>query len=80
MALNLAPCPPSLKPIQHYLKTATEHETRDPVIAYWCRLTALQTGLGLDKSSKVFSFTEMEFKEFEPRFKSAKIRIRFSGG
>lgn len=56
MALNLAPCPPSLKPIQHYLKTATEHETRDPVIAYWCRLTALQTGLGLDKSSKVFSF------------------------
>ena len=53
MALNLASCPPSLKPIQHYLKTASEHETRDPVIAYWCRLTALQTGMGLDKSSKV---------------------------
>ena len=53
MSLSLAPCPPSLKSIQHYLKLASEHETRDPVITYWARLTALQNGLSIDKSSKV---------------------------
>ncbi|XP_063378840.1 vacuolar protein sorting-associated protein VTA1 homolog [Cydia fagiglandana] len=42
---NIPECPPSLKSIQHYLKVATEHEARDPVIAYWCRLHALQVGL-----------------------------------
>jgi len=52
MALTLPPCPASIKPIQHYLKTATEHEKRDPVITYWCRLAALQNGMGMDKSSK----------------------------
>ncbi|KAG6456445.1 vacuolar protein sorting-associated protein VTA1 homolog [Manduca sexta] len=44
---NIPECPPSLKSIQHYLKTATEHDTRDPVVAYWCRLHALQVGLKL---------------------------------
>jgi len=52
MAPNLPPCPANLKPIQHFLKLANEHDSRDPVVSYWCRLTALQTGLGLDKSSK----------------------------
>jgi len=52
MALTLPPCPPSLKSIQHFLKLASEHDTRDPAISYWSRLTALQTGLTLDKSSK----------------------------
>jgi vacuolar protein sorting-associated protein VTA1 len=52
MSLTLPPCPNSIKSIQHFLKTATEHETRDPVITYWCRLAALQTGMALDKSSK----------------------------
>jgi len=52
MALALPNCPPSLKTIQHFLKLASEHDTRDPVISYWSRLTALQTGLTLDKSSK----------------------------
>jgi len=52
MPLSLAPVPPSLKSIQHYLKTATEHEARDPVVVYWCRIAALQSGLALDKSSK----------------------------
>jgi vacuolar protein sorting-associated protein VTA1 len=51
--LSLPPCPQSLKPIQHLLKTGAEHETRDVVVAYWCRLAALQTGMTLDKSSKV---------------------------
>jgi len=52
MSLSLAPCPPTLKSIQHFLKIASEHETRDPVITYWARLTALQNGLSIDKSSK----------------------------
>ncbi len=43
--------PPSLRPIAHYLKTASEYETRDPVITYWCRLAALQAALKLDKKS-----------------------------
>ncbi|KAK6641469.1 hypothetical protein RUM44_013181 [Polyplax serrata] len=50
-ALDLPPCPASLKQIQHYLKTASEHDARDIVIAYWCRLYALQLGLKIDKSS-----------------------------
>ena len=53
MSLSLPNCPTSIKPIQHYLKIATEHEKRDPVITYWCRLAALQNGMSLDKSSKV---------------------------
>jgi len=52
MSLSLPNCPTSIKPIQHYLKIATEHEKRDPVITYWCRLAALQNGMSLDKSSK----------------------------
>ena len=51
MSLSLPPCPPSLRAIQHYLKLAAEHETRDPVVAYWARITALQAGLQIDKSS-----------------------------
>ncbi|CAH0407632.1 unnamed protein product [Chilo suppressalis] len=45
MSSNIPDCPPSLKSIQHYLKTASEHDARDPVVAYWCRLHALQIGL-----------------------------------
>jgi len=51
MALALPPCPPSLRPVQHFLKLAGEHDARDAVVAYWARLTALQRGLELDKSS-----------------------------
>jgi vacuolar protein sorting-associated protein VTA1 len=51
MAVSLPPCPASLRPVQHYLKLATEHDARDPVVAYWARLTALQAGLQIDKSS-----------------------------
>ena len=65
MTLNLPPCPASLRPIQHFLKIATEHDSRwaeqikklliyffrDVVVAYWARLTALQKGLEIDKSS-----------------------------
>ncbi|KMY96904.1 vacuolar protein sorting-associated protein VTA1 homolog [Drosophila simulans] len=43
--MEFPPCPPSLKSIQHFLKLAQEHDTRDVVIAYWARLYALQVGL-----------------------------------
>lgn len=51
MSLQFPPCPPSLKAIQHYLKTACEHDGRDPVISYWCRLYALQSALKIDRKS-----------------------------
>ena len=35
--MSLPPLPPQLKAIQHYLKTATEHDKRDPVVAYYCK-------------------------------------------
>nr|XP_019963691.1 PREDICTED: vacuolar protein sorting-associated protein VTA1 homolog [Paralichthys olivaceus] len=43
--------PAQLKPIQHYLRTAQEHEDRDPVVAYYCRLYAMQTGMKLDSKT-----------------------------
>lgn len=43
--------PPQLKAIQHYLRTAQEHEKRDPVVAYYCRLYAMQTGMKLDSKT-----------------------------
>lgn len=36
---NLPPLPPSLKAIQHYLKTASEHDKRDPIVAYYCEFS-----------------------------------------
>jgi len=29
-------CPESLKKIQHHLKIALEHDSKDPVVSYWC--------------------------------------------
>ncbi|XP_038582615.1 vacuolar protein sorting-associated protein VTA1 homolog isoform X1 [Micropterus salmoides] len=43
--------PAQLKGIQHYLRTAQEHEKRDPVVAYYCRLYAMQTGMKLDSKT-----------------------------
>ncbi|KOB78527.1 Uncharacterized protein OBRU01_02198 [Operophtera brumata] len=52
MSANIPECPPSLRSIQHYLKTAAEHDNRDPVVAYWCRLQALQVGIkGVSKKT-----------------------------
>lgn len=45
-------CPESLKKIQHHLKIALEHDSKDSIISYWCRLYALQAALTLDKTSK----------------------------
>ncbi|CAJ1077757.1 vacuolar protein sorting-associated protein VTA1 homolog isoform X2 [Xyrichtys novacula] len=43
--------PPQLKSIQHHMRTAQEHEKRDPVVAYYCRLYAMQTGMKLDSKT-----------------------------
>ncbi|XP_022711167.1 vacuolar protein sorting-associated protein VTA1 homolog isoform X1 [Varroa jacobsoni] len=42
--------PESLKPIAPYIRIAAEHDSRNPVIAYWCRFYALATGLKMNKS------------------------------
>nr|XP_057935874.1 vacuolar protein sorting-associated protein VTA1 homolog isoform X2 [Doryrhamphus excisus] len=43
--------PTQLKAVQHHLRTAQEHEKRDPVVAYYCRLYAMQTGMKLDSKT-----------------------------
>lgn len=43
--------PPQLKAINHYLRTAQEHDTRDPAVAYYCRLYAMQTGMKIDSKT-----------------------------
>ncbi|XP_011182819.1 vacuolar protein sorting-associated protein VTA1 homolog [Zeugodacus cucurbitae] len=43
--MEFPPCPLTLKQIQHFLKIAQEHDSRDIVVAYWARLYALQIGL-----------------------------------
>lgn len=54
---DLPEIPTPLKSIQHYLKIASTHDQRDPVVSYWCRLYALQTGLKLStKTSKETNF------------------------
>lgn len=54
---DLPEIPSPLKGIQQYLKIATTHDQRDPVVSYWCRLYALQTGLKLStKTSEETNF------------------------
>ena len=48
---DLPEVPPTLRSIQQYLKIASTHDQRDPVVSYWCRLYALQTGLKLSKKT-----------------------------
>ncbi|EDO44702.1 predicted protein [Nematostella vectensis] len=58
-----ADVPPSLKPIQPYLKVAKEYEKRDRIVAYYCNLFAVQKGIKLDSKSpdgKKFLFTLMD--------------------
>lgn len=38
---DIPACPPTLKAIQHYLKIAQEHASRDPVVSYWSRYLPL---------------------------------------
>ncbi|CAL8315703.1 unnamed protein product [Boreogadus saida] len=43
--------PVQFKAVQHHLRTAQEHDKRDPVVAYYCRLYAMQTGMKLDSKT-----------------------------
>ncbi|XP_068932979.1 vacuolar protein sorting-associated protein VTA1 homolog isoform X1 [Petaurus breviceps papuanus] len=47
----LPPLPPQFKSVQHHLRTAQEHDKRDPVVAYYCRLYAMQTGMKIDSKT-----------------------------
>ncbi|XP_075059668.1 vacuolar protein sorting-associated protein VTA1 homolog [Mixophyes fleayi] len=51
MAVPLPLIPPQFKSLQHHLRTAQEHDKRDPVVAYYCRLYAMQTGMKIDSKS-----------------------------
>ncbi|KAG9465585.1 hypothetical protein GDO78_018056 [Eleutherodactylus coqui] len=51
MASQLPPIPPQFKSLQHHLRTAQEHDKRDPVVAYYCRLYAMQNGMKIDSKS-----------------------------
>ncbi|XP_044172966.1 vacuolar protein sorting-associated protein VTA1 homolog isoform X2 [Acropora millepora] len=44
--------PASLKAISSYLKTAQEYDKRDPIVAYFCRLFAMQKGIKIDSKGK----------------------------
>uniref|UniRef100_A0A8C3GUF5 Vacuolar protein sorting-associated protein VTA1 homolog n=1 Tax=Corvus moneduloides TaxID=1196302 RepID=A0A8C3GUF5_CORMO len=50
-ASALPPLPPQLKSIQHHLRTAQELDKREPVVAYYCRLYAMQTGMKIDSKT-----------------------------
>lgn len=47
----MAALPAKYKPVQHYVKVATDHIKRDPAIAYYCYLYAVQKALEIDKKS-----------------------------
>lgn len=49
--------PPTLKSLQHYMKIATEHDKRDPVVAYYARMYVAQQGITIDgKSTEARTF------------------------
>ncbi|XP_031569825.1 vacuolar protein sorting-associated protein VTA1 homolog [Actinia tenebrosa] len=62
----MAAVPASLKLVQPYFKVAKEYEKRDPVVAYYCRLYAVQKGIKTDsksKEGKSFLFQQMDLLE-----------------
>lgn len=44
--------PSSLRAISPYLKSAQEYDKRDPIVAYYCRLHAMQKGIKIDSKGK----------------------------
>ncbi|XP_026561380.1 vacuolar protein sorting-associated protein VTA1 homolog [Pseudonaja textilis] len=50
-ASGLPPLPAQFKTIQHFLRTAQELDKREPVVAYYCRLYAMQTGMKIDSKN-----------------------------
>ncbi|XP_034622771.1 vacuolar protein sorting-associated protein VTA1 homolog [Trachemys scripta elegans] len=50
-ATALPPLPEQFKSLQHHLRTGQELDKREPVVAYYCRLYAMQTGMKLDSKT-----------------------------
>jgi len=44
--------PPILKPLQSFMKIASDFDKLDAVIAYWVRFYVVQNGLKIDSKSK----------------------------
>ncbi|XP_076626520.1 vesicle trafficking 1 isoform X2 [Colletes latitarsis] len=71
VGLNLPEIPLPLKSIEQSLRIASVYDQRDPVVSYWCRLYALQTGLKLSTKTpeetnfllKLMDWLEMTKKE-----------------
>ncbi|XP_043254413.1 vacuolar protein sorting-associated protein VTA1 homolog [Colletes gigas] len=71
VGLNLPEIPQPLKNIEQSLRIASVYDQRDPVVSYWCRLYALQTGLKLSTKTpeetnfllKLMDWLEMTKKE-----------------
>jgi len=49
---SFPPVPPVLKPVQSFMKIASDLEKLDPVVGYWCRFYVVQNGLKIDSKSK----------------------------
>jgi len=47
----MAAVPPNLKGIQTYMRLAKEYDKRDPTVAYFCRMHAIQKGIKIDSKS-----------------------------
>ena len=43
--------PPTLKSLQHYMKIASEHDKRNPVVAYYSRMYVPQQGIKIDSKT-----------------------------
>lgn len=64
------PLPSELKPINSFLKLAKEYDKRDPTIAYFCRLYAVQKGIKVASkasASKVYLLSLMDEIEKEKK-------------
>ncbi|EFX63027.1 hypothetical protein DAPPUDRAFT_336048 [Daphnia pulex] len=57
MAISLpVDLPANLKSMQPYLEMATDYESKDPCISYWCRLYVLKQGFILKRVEDDLSF------------------------
>ncbi|KAK2181582.1 hypothetical protein NP493_391g01007 [Ridgeia piscesae] len=77
--MALPAVPASLKPIQHYVKTAVEYDARDPAVSYYCRLYAVQRGMELDKKSpqsRTFLASLMDVMEQEKKLNADNEAIQ----
>ncbi|KAG8444178.1 hypothetical protein GDO86_009383 [Hymenochirus boettgeri] len=73
MAEPLPALPQQFRSLQHHLRTAQEHEKRDPVVSYYCRLYAMQTGMKIDsKTPECRKFLLKLMDQLETNFQHRK--------